>query len=190
MLNYSIQYNIANGIFQCFNKVNKKRLLSVSDKQDKLDKDKTLFPYQKYESYIKADFIVTCLYLMMKHKPTSKHKLYELLREDNFNEVMIFKNEIKSYKHFVQVDVDYLIEIYGNATPNQIITEYKKGKIKFYTVFFLFKIKGVDFVEYILAHRINGVHLQYINQAMLYITFSEVAYEYVNKILTQSNLLN
>jgi hypothetical protein len=70
-----------------------------------------------------------------------------------------------------------------------VMREYKKGNIKFYTAWFIFKIKGIDIEDYIETNRVNGLTVQRIKQTMLYITFSEKAYDYVKVLLKQTSLL-
>lgn len=188
MLNYSNQLSIARGIFYCFNNKTDKKLLTIKYSEKIFNQDQKLLSYKKYESFIKEDFVITCLYLMIKYKPSSINKLYSLLKDIDFhNDILPFKTKIINYKIFIKKDLDYITENYGNISLDNLLSLYKRNIIQFYTVWFIFKNRNISIENYIEKNRINGIHLSYIKQIMLYITFSEKAYEYVNAMLNDSS---
>lgn len=189
MLNYGIQYDIANGVFLTFRNNLAKRTLKVSHGNIKRDKLKDLFPYSKYETFTRENFIGTCLYIMYKHYPSSIYKMLEYLVEVKQEDVIIFKNQIMQYKSYVNQDVIYLREKYGDPTLNSVVKELKKGNIKFYTAWFFLKRTNTNIEEYINQNRINGAIVQKIKQLMLFITFSEKALEIIDLLFDESTLL-
>ena len=177
MLTYNQQYNILNGIFLTFKNNSSKRLLTVNHTDNKRDKMKILFPYLKYESFAKENFIVVCLYIMYKFNPSSVNKTLDILREIDFDKTVVpFKNSISQYKSNVIQNVMSMREKYGKPTMSDMFKEYKKGNIKFFTLYFYMKKNGYDIDETIKTQgHLVAYHLRQIRQLMLYITFRQTA---------------
>lgn len=189
MLNYGVQYDIANGIFLTFKNNLAKRSYSVSHGQNTRDKAKAIFPYYKYESFTKENFISVCLYLMLTKSPSSVNGLYEMLKDIDPEDAFKFKDSIINYKLYVPKDIMYLREQYGDPSVEQMFKEYKRNKIKFYTIWFFLKYKDIDVDDYIIKHKINGQFLQKIKQLMLFITFSDKAMSNVKLLFEETDLL-
>ena len=177
MLNYNIQYDVAVGILMTFKNNQSKRSLSVNHSEAKRDKLSLIFPYAKFHSFTKENFIVTCLYIMYKINPSSINKLIECLREIDFQSTVLpFKNSITQYKANVVKDVMYIREHYGNPSFKTMLKEYKKANIKFYTLYFYMKKHDMDIKALIESEgHLVAYHLKQIKQLMLYITFKQTA---------------
>ena len=189
MLNYSIQYDVANGVFLTFKNNLSKRSYSVSHKQEVRDKAKSMFPYFKYESYTKENFIAVCLYIMVRYSPSSVNKMYTYLKDVEFEDALRFKEDILKYKLYIPQDVIYLRELYGDPSIDQVFKEYRRYKIKFYTLWFFLKLKDVNIDDFISNNRINGQHLQKIKQLMLFVIFSEKAIDSIKLLFDETSLL-
>lgn len=183
MLDYKTQYNFANGIFNCFKTCSNYRMLSVNHSVDKMNTVKQYWPYYKYESFIKDNFVITCIYIMYKKAPSSINKMIDILNEIEFKpEVLNFKNDILSYKSLVTQDVDLIKSTYGKPTVQQIHKLYKNKQIKFYTFYWYLRNTEV-------TSKIIQVELQKIKSILLYVKFSQDGLKYIDTLFDESDLI-
>ena len=193
MLQYSEQYNIANGIFLAFHGKSKVRLLSVKHPHKKLDNMKSRFPFTKYEQFTKENFIVTCLYVMFRFSPSSVDDVLKHLQEINFKkEVEPFKVKIMTYRALLTSHIEYLIINYGKPTIKDIFDAYREKKLEFYTIWFYLYYLGYDLyieIDTKVFSRVQVIELKKIKNLLLYVTFSESSLEHIKLLLTQSDLV-
>ena len=189
MLNYAVQYNVSYGIFLTFKNNLPKRSFSVNHKKDKVDKMKILFPYQKYETYTRENFIAACLYIMYTFNPSSFNKMLDYLRNIDYNNIIKFKNDIINYQINLQQDITFLREKYCNPTLKDILQELKDNKIKFYTFYFYIRVKEINIDTIIDNSRVLGSFVQRIKQLLLFITFKEEAINKIVVLFEESNIL-
>ena len=189
MLNYNQQYDISNGLFITYDKQLDHRLLHTSHGESVREKMKMSFPYQKYESRNRETFILTCIYIMFKKTPSSYRSMVSELKEVNMKDISKFKHDIMYYKYFIKQDISYLIKNYGGAISSQnVITEYNKGNIKFYTLWFFFKLNPNEDIEKLKESRVFSHIYRKLNFIMLFLTFSEEAINEISTIFNQMEL--
>lgn len=194
MLNYYEQYHITNGIFYAFSTKAKKRILSTSHSEKKIESFKSRFPYHKYESFTKENFIVLNLYINFKQSPSSVEDVLRHLQDTNFNEeVLGFKKKITQYRELLSAHIEYLMSTYGKPSIQEIFDAYRKKKIEFYTLWFYLYYLGYDLYSDIeelkVFSRVQVRELQKIKQLLLYVTFSEKSLVYIKMLLQQSDLI-
>jgi hypothetical protein len=185
MLNFSVQYNIAQGIFLAFKNNVKKKQLSVSHPEEVRNRYKYSFP-TKYQTYTKENFISLCLYICFKKSPSSFNRFLELINRVEFKDVLLFKNTIINYRHFLAEDTNFINSNYGSGSVITLFKEYNKGKIQWYTLWFYLKYSNYDIVG--LSH-IQKVQINRIKTLLLYVTFSETSLSFVKTLFNESTLL-
>ena len=185
MLNYVNQYNISNGIFLCFDKELDHRKLTSNHSQQVRDKMKNSFPHLKFEGWTKENFVIMCIYIMFKKKPTSYRGMVQLLHEMKEKTVSEFKTEILNYNQHMARDVDYLIGKYGGKlTVDEIFNEFQQHDIKFYTLWFYLKTINAD-EESILKTRAKSATFRRIKTLMLYLTFKQENVKKLEKLIKE-----
>jgi len=187
-LSYNEQYNICSGIFMAFNNKSNKRILSVSHGKEKREIMKQIFPYKQYESWTKENFILACLYIMFTKSPSSLNSSYELLVDIEEKNIMKFKNEILYYKKYLIDDINRINIESFDVSLDYIISEYRLGKIKWYTFYFYILVNNE--MEKINKSRINKHLMEKINKLLLYITFSEKSVLEIRKLMKENISIN
>lgn len=129
-------YSITNGVFLTFSKNLSKKLLYVSHSKEVMDKKKQFYPNYDIS---RSDYIVLCIYVMFRYRPSSVYSMCEHLCnfrsfEKDYN---VFKLEIKHYKNILLQDFNKLIEMYNKIDPLLALKEYKQ-KIFHLLLFILF----------------------------------------------------
>lgn len=162
----------------------KSRLLSVGHSQEVLDKNKKFFPYSKYESYTKENFVLCCLYIMFYKSPSSINSMFSFLKDIDKDEVQAFKNNLLNYKQIIINDVELISQ---NNSIDKVFELYQKNKIQFYSLWWYLKYNNID-IEKIEESRIRGRLLQKIKSLLLYVTFSEKSLEYIKQTLSALDL--
>lgn len=189
MLQYNQQYDISNGLFLTYDRQMDHRLLHTSHGQGVRDKMKTSFPYQKFESRTRETFILACVYIMFKLTPSSYRAMVVELKEIEMKDISKFKHDIVHYKDFMQQDIKYLIKNYGGVITSQnVLNEYINGKIKFYTVWFYYKLNPAEDIEALQKSRVFSHIYRKLTFIMLFLTFSEDAVKEIKQVFNQMEL--
>lgn len=185
MLHYNNQYDIANGIFLCFDKNLKVRKMTSNHSIQVREKAKSSFPYSKYNDWTKERFAIAIIYLMYKKKPPSFKNLIQMLYDLDEKEVKKFKSEIVNYDVLISKDVEFLVQKY-NSKPSEedMFFEYSSGNIKFYTLWFYLNKIGTD-IEKMMESRIKGVILRRIKSLLLFVSFKSEKIDKINILLRE-----
>ena len=148
MIQYRTQYNIAYGTFLTFLNDYEKPLLRVNHKKEKMEKIKKIFPYKKYQSFTKENFILMCVFVVYTYTPTSFEKMVEYLYNIDIDDFKKFKMILLDQMFYAKNDLETILN--KNQLPlnlyikNEItfigmyvyilvknkIDEYKKSRIK------------------------------------------------------------
>jgi hypothetical protein len=185
MINYTNQYDITNGIFLCFDKELKVRKLTANHSQQVRDKQKSSFPYQKFETWTKENFVIMVLYVMFNKKPPSFKSLLQMMREVDKKDITNFRAEIVNYSQIMSRDIEGLFSKFGGKiSVEEAFNEYQQGRIKFYTLWFYLQKSGAN-LEEIETSRIKGALLRRIKSLMLYVTFKQESVDKINKLLKE-----
>lgn len=174
MLNYRQQYDLANGIFITYDSQLQKRLLHSNHGETPREKLKTFFPWNKYETVTKENFIMTCIYIMFVKSPSSFRSMVTELREVNDKEVQDMKYKIMNYQDYIGKDIMFLKTTFGaNVNYQQVFRSFLDGQIQFYTVWFFILFNPDINLETIRASRTLSHVLRKLEFVMLFLTFKD-----------------
>lgn len=189
MLSYNKQYDISNGIFLTYDNQLSYRLLHSKHGQAVRDKMKSQFPFNKYETFTKENFIMTCVYLVFTKSPSSYRGLVEELREVDEKAVFKFKDGIINYRQYIRKDAEHIRSNYGaNVTAQDILREFTQKNINFYTVHFFLLFHPETNREELKKSRVFGHVIRKLDFIMKFLTFKDESVEYVKTIFKEIEL--
>jgi len=181
---YSEQYSIASGIHTAFKAKGNKRILTINHGSEKREKMKSQFPYKKFESFTRENFIITVLYIQFSKSPSSFGKLYKELKTVEKKDVQEFKNKIIYYKKYMKDDIDIIqLEKGNNVDLDYIVGLYREKKIEWFTFYFFILFFSADSLEKVKKSRIDGSLIKSIEKLLLYVTFSEKGMSYIKTLM-------
>jgi len=178
MLSFNQQYNISNGIFICYNQQLDYRLFHSKHSLKVREKYKKFFPYKKFETYTKENFVLTCLYIIFFQTPSSYRDMIRKLSDINFNEIKKFKVQLQNYEINIQKDINYLRQYKDQLTPERILKEFYLKHIKFYTAWFYLKFNSTTFEK----SRIFKHIIRKLKFIMLYLSFNEKSVQKIKSL--------
>ena len=189
MLSYNQQYDISNGLFLTYDRQMDRRLLHTSHGKAVRDKMQISFPYKKFEARNRETFIMACIFIMFKKTPSSYRAMVSELKDIDMKDISKFKHDIMYYQDFIQQDIKYLTKNYGGVITSQnILNEYIQGKIKFYTLWFYYKMNPNEDIEQLKQSRVFSHVYRKLQFIMLFLTFSDDAVENVKELFNHLEL--
>lgn len=132
------------------------------------------------KSLTKDTFSIWCLYTQFKFLPSSINSLAKKMGEVSKAEIYSFRDSITNYKSYLNQDIEYLKIKYITPNPSELISEFKAGKIRFYTLYFSLKKSNID----LSTSRINSILWESLQGLMLFVIFKE---ESINNIMKNLN---
>lgn len=188
MLSYNQQYDISNGIFLTYDSQLEKRLLHSRHGEGVRSKMKNLFPYHKYETTTKENFVMTCVYIMFTKSPSSFRGMVSELREVEEKEVQDFKYKILNYNDYIGKDIEYLKNNYGNCTYQQAFRAFVDKKINFFTLWFYILFNPDINRDTIRKSRSLAHILRKIEFIMKFLTFKQESVERIGILFKELEL--
>jgi len=177
MLQYDLMYKISSGIFLTFKNPNK-MIKSANSSEKSILKFKNIYPLRFCSEMTKDNFILLCIYLNYKKKPSSMNSFFKMLNEiipnqeknKDYQGFLKFKDEILNYKHYLIQDIKFLKENDESYSIQKMFNFYRQNNIRFYTFYFWIKSQNL---ENNINSRIINTEIKKIKGILQYVTFPE-----------------
>ena len=187
MLSFSNQYNIAGGIYYSYQNKSNKKIFAVKHSEKTMERNKKFLNYHKFEQVTKQNFVLSCLYVILKNNPTSFIEFLKLLSEVDLKDVYNFKDDIKLYAKKIKDDVKYLKENNTTIDEKVVLQAFNNQKIQFYTAYFYLYFRyGMEKIEELSKSRLYGRIVNKLRFFAVYFTFKTSSLETIkNEIINQ-----